>query len=520
MGKTYVLLDVDQIKKYVFATGKLKEIRGASAILDELNRKTMYELVRGIDPGVKKIFANGGAGMFLVNDENKAASCIKAVEKLFHKKTLTGSISGAWASYSDGDDFKKVFDVLACRLRKAKDEKGFSVHPASHSFFRPCDSCGEEYGRHIEQDDEVVCASCHGKRKKDRQIKKRIRQLLSSGDNLVQSDETWEWLIQKLMDEPYYGAWGKDRPEEFNDIGELSSPPNYMGLLYADGNNMGKRLETLKSEEDIKDFSTIVVDAIRSAVLKAVLTHLKPEGRFFPFDILLLGGDDLVMATTAHKAIETAITIANAFKDCTGKRFKERGLGPPLELSMGVVIAHAKFPFGGLLELAESLLGFAKKEGAKRRQKGLLDNSDQGLINFRVVNAGASLDFAEDYKTNLSYKEESKIKKIKTRYCRTLRPYTPQDMEQILLKSVRDAKYLPRNKIQVLRDAIFLDDYHHSVFELLAIYNRLGEARKNLMDILLKFSKDCKPEPIGWFEKQGVRYTPFLDIAELYDFIQ
>ena len=31
--------DTDRIKKYIFATSKLKEIRGASALLDSLNRE-------------------------------------------------------------------------------------------------------------------------------------------------------------------------------------------------------------------------------------------------------------------------------------------------------------------------------------------------------------------------------------------------------------------------------------------------------------------------------------------------
>lgn len=44
MSKTLVALDTDHIKRYVFATNKLKEIRGASSILDHLNRILMKEV--------------------------------------------------------------------------------------------------------------------------------------------------------------------------------------------------------------------------------------------------------------------------------------------------------------------------------------------------------------------------------------------------------------------------------------------------------------------------------------------
>ena len=45
MRKSLVALDTDHIKGYVFGTDKLKEIRGASSLLDRLNRQVMRELM-------------------------------------------------------------------------------------------------------------------------------------------------------------------------------------------------------------------------------------------------------------------------------------------------------------------------------------------------------------------------------------------------------------------------------------------------------------------------------------------
>ena len=51
MGKqSLVALDTDHIRGYVFETNKLQEIRGASSILDTLNRKTMLETALGKRP--------------------------------------------------------------------------------------------------------------------------------------------------------------------------------------------------------------------------------------------------------------------------------------------------------------------------------------------------------------------------------------------------------------------------------------------------------------------------------------
>ena len=45
MSKKWIAFDTNRIKDYVFETGTLKEIRGASALLDRLNREKMPEIV-------------------------------------------------------------------------------------------------------------------------------------------------------------------------------------------------------------------------------------------------------------------------------------------------------------------------------------------------------------------------------------------------------------------------------------------------------------------------------------------
>src|SRR5712691_9414767 len=91
VGKySLVALDTDHIKQYVFATDKLKEIRGASSILDRLNREDMQSIVRQIDPDAKKIYANGGSGLFLVATD-KAEEIRQHIHREFHRKTVGGA---------------------------------------------------------------------------------------------------------------------------------------------------------------------------------------------------------------------------------------------------------------------------------------------------------------------------------------------------------------------------------------------------------------------------------------------
>jgi hypothetical protein len=44
VGLSLIAFDTNAIKQYVFGTDKLREIRGASSILDNLNRDSMINL--------------------------------------------------------------------------------------------------------------------------------------------------------------------------------------------------------------------------------------------------------------------------------------------------------------------------------------------------------------------------------------------------------------------------------------------------------------------------------------------
>src|SRR5258708_861666 len=67
--KSLVALDTDHIKSVVYETDKLKEIRGASSILDNLNRRVMKRVAREYQ--AYTIYTNGGSGLFLINDDEK-----------------------------------------------------------------------------------------------------------------------------------------------------------------------------------------------------------------------------------------------------------------------------------------------------------------------------------------------------------------------------------------------------------------------------------------------------------------
>ena len=508
--KLLVSFDTDRIKEYVFATGKLKEIRGASAILDELNRLDMVEKSKEFH--AEKIYANGGSGMFAV-PETSATALIQAIEKEYRLRTRTGSITSAVTELPDGftnqDDVKRYLQTLAYRLRLKKDENALYQQLLTHSFLRTCDSCGEQYASQSVRDPEpeLLCGSCQTKRDKNKEIQADIRAVINAEAKEYLDYKLWHRLLLDLAREGYQMT-GKDRPEDFGDLGAMSEPKNYMGLIYADGDSMGKALEQLGNLDEVKQFSKVVDDAIYQAVHEAILAYLPSGAKYFPFDILMLGGDDLVMVTTAHKAVEVSMKIAEKFSELT-----EKGLGKRFTLSVGVAIAHTKFPFSSLLKLAEQALKFAKKEAVKRKRSGQ-EIVTEGLINFMVVNNSNSLDFDNYYRDTLSDEDQNLY--------RTLRPYSLKNLRYIVetIGCLKKESF-PRGKLKGLRDAVF-QSQNQSILEGLMFLNGTREAkhRQIFMDFLTHFATSSPFPHFPWLKEGEDYYTPFLDLIELYDFIE
>ena len=96
-GESFVIIiDTPSVKKYVFGSDALNEVRGASARLDRLNRIEMEKCLKGHPDitHVEPVYANGGSAQFLVQT-NDAAKVKGACESMVrHIRGQTGGEIG------------------------------------------------------------------------------------------------------------------------------------------------------------------------------------------------------------------------------------------------------------------------------------------------------------------------------------------------------------------------------------------------------------------------------------------
>lgn len=486
-----IAFDTDRIKDYVFATDALREIRGASAILDDLNRNVMPNIVRQFDPAMQQFYAHGGAGLFAL-DASRAGDAVMAVERAYRQHTAgAASVTGATIDVPSGFDLvehnvRKLLGLLQLRLRRSKDCPPTALAVTSLPYIRTCDACSafsathsvSEYGR-----TRLLCNACEKRRQP--------------------SPGLWERLLESGLPEGHL-------PNDFSSLGDRSKPRGYIGLLYADGNGIGREIEKQETLSALGAFARGVDDAIYHATCDAVREHLNPSGGVLPFVPLLLGGDDLVMVTRAQSAIDVAITLAEKFGDHTKQSTRER-----LSISVGVVLARANFPFRTMLDLAESALRFAKREAASRKL------ADRGLINFLTVTSANHLDYEAFHNETLVSQPSPNGRK----WSRSLRPYSPNNL-RLLIETARQLQDAPRNKLHALAESVFLG-HNQSVLEGLTILMRWrGDRKQGRKADQVKMIRELVDQSgpgdsvFPWCADGGEWRTPLLDLVEIFDFVK
>lgn len=559
MGKRcLVALDTDHIKHYVFATDKLKEIRGASSILDHLNRRVMERLAKEYQ--ARPVYMNGGSGLFLIEAGEKAANQFgKAIQDEYRERTQGGasityavqdipdSVKNAWT-----DDISDTLELLRFGLAQKKEMPPDHIALVSHPFLRVCDACGSRYAetpddsedRDPQDSERRYCAVCMGKRKEDTRIKKNIKGLITQrkgGNAHFEPPLPYAW--QRILSHPTLKGYNipeeTRRPQDFDELRGSADGKDYLALIYADGNNMGQKMSSLRALDDIQKLAQSIDDAVYDALAEAIRQKLpvNEETRLFPFDILMIGGDDVMIATSASVALDVACTLASTFYERTKDNNQD------CSLSVGVVLAPVKYPFGPLHDLAESTLRFAKKEGASRRAqrdgaKASATEAKQkygdSLLNFITVTGSTSPSFKRVY-DGLHARRVPYSGGQRALYA-TLRPYTVDGMQELLVR-IRQGKdkRLGRTKLHQIREAVLRMNLSTSVFEGMAVLRNWSNStqrdfvRNEVCALANRHKDQATPERApGMFTRAtfpwvadgaNVFRTALFDYVELYDYV-
>ena len=489
---TYLaMLDINGIHDYIFGTNKLREMRGASILLDNLNRVQSIKILEDKKYITKKnnfdcIIANGGIIKIGFKNGDEAEEYINDLKALFNEKAsgvgITVEISKKDNSWSE----EQWIDHSERKLQKKKLYKQIKNQTLTSGYFKTCQACGI-YPAEEKDEDRFVCKVCNQKIQMASEYQKmEVYNQYEKRYNIKYPDEKFD--IEKL-------------PKKFSDIGLISNPNRYIGFIYADGNKMGKHIEKIKSFDGLKKFSNQVDKATIDSSVTAIMNNLK---KGLDFQIILAGGDDLIIAVPAQKAISVAIDFCEEFN----KQFYDQKEDDRVTTSAAVILCHDTMPIKNILESAEGLLKNAKSKGAK-------EEKNISYIDY-LVTSGSALGDPISIRNN-----ELKEYEFNGRISLTMRPYSIERLKKIIyfIKKLKEIDF-PKNKLITLYGSLF-NGYSQAIIESLYLLTRLKKHNDPAQyDLIIDIKDSFELELFPWNKIETKNYqTPFIDMIELYEFI-
>ena len=328
MAKYLAIADADRVQDYVFTPSQLRYVRGGS----ELQKRAIEKI--GAYAGACKVYANGGVALAEYDSEDRAKAFCERAREVFAEITGSATCTTAIAPYEG--DFKAGWKRVRDAVESAKRQSNAVEALGQHWLQATCERCGERGAEMSVQEHEtsrIVCRTCRLK--------------LEAGSPA------------KLRNHK--------PPQDFEELAGLSTPSNYLALIYIDLDRLGRYFdEHIKEKEECQRISKAVDDAVRTSVERAGERICLRSGPHNPKDNkkptepyieLMAGGDDAIVMVAAHLAVPFLQYFREAFEDAA----LWTGLAQRPTFSVGLVLAHHHLPIWEFLRTAKALYVSAKQ---------------------------------------------------------------------------------------------------------------------------------------------------------------
>lgn len=328
---------VQGIQSFIFRTNELKDIVGASELVERICTSLFEDFLQGGEPLVN---AAGNIKCIYYNREE----CEMAV-RTFPKKVMEAApgitISQVVVKTTRTElekDFRSVMNSLEEKLHVQRNRQPKSMTLGLMSMERsrktglPAVACNR--GDYI---DEAT-------------LRKRE---LSYGVKVT----------IKLCEKSFGQKDLSPRNIALN-IADMTEKNDWIAIIHADGNGLGEVVQRMSATKDeLKSFSQKLDKATQQAAqaaFKAVYTaeDYEQDSIVFPFRPVVLGGDDMTMICKASLALPYTKAYLRKFEEATKLLL---GVDNGLTACAGIAYIKSSYPFHYGYELAETLCSQAKK---------------------------------------------------------------------------------------------------------------------------------------------------------------
>ncbi len=352
-----------KIKGYYLENNRLPDIRGASAVITEVQERIVPAYLQKT-LGFDSILYNGGGNLFALvpADCDTTLACqLEAEAQRYLLTANTAFVLGEVLPLSCllGKQYTAFVMRTEHQLNERKKSKILSdIAPQTpflgermlgdvlidaHALPKAEDYCTHCRKRlaHYKKDGEALCGGCLHKVCVGNVQKRRYLKAYADHVRTLGCDLPVQFSVQ-----------------ETSDIDK-----EHIAVIYADGNNMGGIIQGIERVDRMMEFSAFVKETMPQIVYDALCASKVNRVEF-----TALGGDDVFLLLPAKQAMRAAVEMMERYNNA----FAEKYPSSKSTLSVGICIAKPNTPIKIMLEAAEEELAKAKALVRKTDCKGSL----------------------------------------------------------------------------------------------------------------------------------------------------
>ena len=416
---TLTLIDTRRVQPYIFGANELQQITGASELVEQATDRFVREALPKPcyfppDPNVRYIerdnlraeviFAGGGNVAILFATRDEAVACTRRYTSrlLIEAPGLEVAVGHVEVNWDQPGALDAAWHELHTEIMPRR--KDGVITPQAVGGLGVTAQCAYTGGPAVAEAGDgpgsqaLISSEVEAKR--------------------AQAEAGYQRLT-RLLPVPGYTY-----PRAFDDLGGAKGRANFIAVIHADGNNMGRRLKAYTQSADNREMANKLrafsqsVKAQGQRALQAVGALLQDriekdaegppyiddvfdqgsaseaesdrriwlkDGRL-PLRPLVFGGDDVTFVCDGRLGLTLAAQFLQAFDD------EPLADGQPAFACAGVAMVHTHFPFAQAYALAEELCQAAKTAA---RGAASAPRAGASLLNWRYATSGLLADWED-----------------------------------------------------------------------------------------------------------------------------
>lgn len=349
---------VQGIQEFIFQTNELREIAGASELVEQICTKQFEEAIgaENLKEDKSAIVTAAGNIRYLFKDKSDCEKLVRKFPKRVMEFAPGITLSQAVIEINEGNVTSKDFEELEKKLKIQRNKPFRSNNFGQMALLRSRKTGLPAIdSKTVDRKEEYYDRGT--KAKKNNSIYRICNDFFSTSYD----ENKLPWKLEDIT----------------NSKGENYS---WLAVIHADGNNMGAKILEMSNEltptvyaSKFREFSQAIDKSTKEAASESYSEIAKKykldKLAIYPFRPVVIGGDDLTIICRADLAIEFTELFLKKFKQKTESNLKPLGiktLENGLTACAGIAFLKKAYPFHYGYHLAEELCGHAKKIGKQK----------------------------------------------------------------------------------------------------------------------------------------------------------